>query len=104
MEFSAGSYSFYRPSIDLSGPLTADRSVRYRLNAVYENAGSFRDFYQSEKFLIAPVLTWDISQNTKLTLNGEYQYDERPLDRGFVAFGRGIADLPLNRRLDESFR
>ncbi|HEY9737856.1 MAG TPA: TonB-dependent receptor plug domain-containing protein, partial [Trichocoleus sp.] len=38
--FTAGSYAFYRPTVDLTGPLTADGSVRYRLNAAYQNAGS----------------------------------------------------------------
>lgn len=41
--FTVGSYDFYRPTVDISGPLTEDKSVSYRLNIAYENAGSFRD-------------------------------------------------------------
>ena len=40
-EFTAGSYSFYEPSVDLSGSLTDDKSLLYRLNASDQNFGSF---------------------------------------------------------------
>ena len=41
--FEAGSYGFYQPSIDLSGSLTEDKSVLYRLIAVYQGGGDFKD-------------------------------------------------------------
>ncbi|MDM9383745.1 TonB-dependent receptor [Chlorogloeopsis sp. ULAP01] len=102
-ELSIGSYDFYRPSIDISGPLNPERSVRYRLNSVYESAGSFRDFSESDRFFIAPVLTWDIGKNTNLTFEAEYLWEKRPLDRGLVAIGREVADIPFSRRLGNPF-
>lgn len=47
-EGTVGSYSTYRGAVDLSGPLSNDKSLLYRFNAFYENAGSFRDFVNSE--------------------------------------------------------
>lgn len=32
-ELTVGSYDFYRPAIDISGPLNTDKTARYRLNA-----------------------------------------------------------------------
>jgi iron complex outermembrane receptor protein len=102
-EFSIGSYELYRPSIDLSGPLNPERTVRYRLNAAYESSESFRDFTEIDRIFVAPVLTWDISDNTTLTFEAEYLKDSRPLDRGLVAIGTEVADIPFSRRLGERF-
>ncbi|BAU15786.1 ferrichrome iron receptor (plasmid) [Leptolyngbya sp. NIES-3755] len=100
-DLSIGSYNFYRPSFDFSGPLTSDRAVRYRLNVAYENAGSFRDFVNSERVFAAPVLSWKIGDRTDLSINSSYLYDRRTFDRGIVAFGSGVADIPTNRFLGE---
>jgi len=68
--------------------LNEDRTLLYRLNAVYEGKG-FRDFDQDvERVFVAPVLTWNISDNTDLTLEFNYLNDERPFDEG-LAFGTG---------------
>jgi len=48
-----GSYEFYRPTIDFTGPLVEDGSLLYRLNLAYSNADSFRDFNESESVFVA---------------------------------------------------
>ena len=63
-EFTIGSYDYYRPSIDISGPLNSERSLLYRLNVAYENFDSFVDFVNGETFSIAPVLTYKIGDTT----------------------------------------
>lgn len=98
---SIGTYSFYRPSIDLSGPLTPDKELLYRLNLAYENAGSFRDFVSSERVFVAPVLGWQIGEQTNLSINTSYLYDRRTFDRGIVAIGDGVADIGRDRFLGE---
>ena len=99
-ELSVGSFGLFRPSVDLTGPLTEDRSLRYRLNAVFEGGGNFRDFDQeTNRFFIAPVLAWDIGDRTSLLVEFDYLRDERPFDRGIVAIGEGIADIPFDRVL-----
>jgi len=101
-ELQAGNFGLLRPSVDLSGPLNSDRTVLYRLNAVYQTAHDFRNFDQDiERAFVAPVLSWAISENTDLTLNFEYLYDERPFDRGLAAIGNGIAAIPFDRILGE---
>jgi iron complex outermembrane recepter protein len=104
VEFTAGSYDFYRPTLDFSGPLNSDKTLAYRLNVAYENAESFRDRVETERFFIAPVLTWQIGSNTTLTLEGEYFHDKRPIDRGLIAVGDEPADIPLTRFLGDPRR
>lgn len=97
-QFQVGNRGFVSPSMDLSGPLTEDRRLLYRLNALYRREESARDFENSfNRQFIAPTLTWLISDQTDLTLNLEYIRDGDPADYGTVAFGDGIADIPLER-------
>jgi iron complex outermembrane recepter protein len=102
LSFTAGSYSFYRPTLDFSGPLTDDKSVAYRLNIAYENAGSFRDRVNTERIFIAPSLSWQISPETKLSFEVTHLRDERPVDRGLVALSNNrVADIPIGRYLGD---
>ncbi|MBE9168160.1 TonB-dependent receptor [Pleurocapsales cyanobacterium LEGE 06147] len=68
-EGQIGSYEFYRPTLDFSGPLTEDGRLLYRLNATYTNADSFRDFVERESFYIAPVITYQFSERTSITFD-----------------------------------
>jgi iron complex outermembrane recepter protein len=95
VEFSAGSYDYYRPAIDFSGPLTNDGKLLYRLNVAYENSGSFRDFGFADTVFVSPVLTYNFSPKTSLTLNFEYQDVKQFFDRGFAP-GFPYQDLPIS--------
>ena len=96
-----GGFGFTQPSIDFTGPLTESGNVRYRLNALRLRSQSFRQLTEITRDFVAPSIAWDLGDNTTLTLDGEYLFDSRPFDRGVVAFGTGIADIPFSRRLDE---
>jgi iron complex outermembrane receptor protein len=101
-EVQVGNFNFIRPTIDFSGPLNPDRSLLYRLNVAYENGDYFRDYDQGiERFFISPVVTWRISEQTDVTLEFEYLEDKRPFDRGLIAVGTEIADIPFDRILGE---
>jgi iron complex outermembrane receptor protein len=96
-EFNVGNYSFYRPSFDISGPLTEDGSLLYRLNVAYQNSDSFRDFNFTERVLVAPVITWNISDRTSLTFDLEYLYNNYLFDRGLPSLGDRPAPVPISR-------
>jgi iron complex outermembrane recepter protein len=98
--FTAGSYDFYRPTLDLTGPLTDDKSVLYRLNIAYENSGSFRDFTENDSFFISPVVTVNIGPRTNMTFEYEYQKYNYTFDRGFSP-GSVFLQLPISRFLGE---
>lgn len=98
-ELSAGSFGFVRPTLDLTGPLTTDDSLLYRLNIAYEGYDGFRDYQQNvERFFVAPTLQWNPGENTSVLFEVEYLSDARPYDDGLVAIGEGVADIPYERR------
>lgn len=95
---SVGSFGLLRPAFDLTGPLNADETLLYRINAVYETGERWRDFDTDiDRFYVSPVLTWRISDRTNFTIDGEYFNDERPVDRGIPAVGDRPADIPRDR-------
>ncbi|NEQ20894.1 MAG: TonB-dependent siderophore receptor [Microcoleus sp. SIO2G3] len=96
-QLQVGNREFFRPRIDISGPLTADRDLRYRLNLAYESSEPFQDFEQGfEEFLAAPVIAWSPSEQTDLTLRLQYFENQAPTDNGLVAFGDSVVDVPFD--------
>ncbi|WNN88440.1 TonB-dependent siderophore receptor [Gloeocapsopsis dulcis] len=93
-----GSFGLVRPSIDLTGPLDRNQQVLYRFTALYEAEDGFRDYGQDvNRFVLAPSLTWNLSDRTALTFNFSYADAERPFDRGLPAIGNRVADVPRDR-------
>lgn len=92
-----GNYAFYRPSLDISGPLTKDKNVLYRLNAAYTNTGSFRDFVKRESIYVAPALSVNLSEKTSLLFDLEYLNDDRTWDNGVPVIGATPGDVPISR-------
>ncbi|MDF5712131.1 MAG: TonB-dependent siderophore receptor [Nostoc sp. S4] len=79
LAFEAGSFGYYQPIIDLSGPLTTDKTVLYRLITSYEASDSFQDFVRTNFTTVAPSITFNIGERTKLNLYYEYlDYNANP--------------------------
>ena len=72
IDAAIGSFDLYRGAVDLSGPLNESKSLKYRLNIAAETEGSFVDFLDRDRFLIAPVISWQIGENTDITFEAEY--------------------------------
>lgn len=101
-ELEAGSFGLVRPSIDLTGPFNSEKNLLYRFNAAYENSDGFRNFDQGiNRLFTSPVVSWKISDRTDLTLDLQYLDDTRPFDRGIVAIGRRVANIPHDRVLGQ---
>lgn len=92
VSMQAGSYSFYKPSIDLYGPL--NNSIAYRFNGSYENSESFRDVVKRERFYVNPSLFFKISKKTEIIVQGDYLHDDWTPDFGTAIIGKEIIDLP----------
>ena len=102
LSFRGGNRTLIEPSVDISGPLTADGRILYRLNTLYRREDYFRDFTTPvERFFIAPVVSFAINERTDLTVELEYRDDERPNDFGLVAVGDEVADIPFDRALGD---
>ncbi|MBC1237122.1 MULTISPECIES: TonB-dependent siderophore receptor [Nostoc] len=106
-EVSIGNYDFYRGALDLSSPLNESGTVSYRLNASYQNRGTFTDFTEIRTLSIAPVVSWTISNSTKLTFEGDFSDFESEKSIGFglpavvTVLENPNGDIPRNRNINE---
>ncbi|MBE9100337.1 TonB-dependent siderophore receptor, partial [Vacuolonema iberomarrocanum] len=97
-----GSFDLFRPTLDVSGPLTDDGDLLYRLNVAYEYGDGFRDFDTNvERVFVAPVVEWRMGDRTNLIVDLEYTGDQRPYDRGIPPLGDEMADVPLDTIVGE---
>ncbi|CAN5473908.1 TonB-dependent siderophore receptor [soil metagenome] len=99
ISFRAGSNSFYKPSIDIYGPLNASKKIAYRVNTSYENSKSFRDVVKAERFYINPSFLFKLGNRTEILVEGDYLKDNRTSDFGSGAIDYEIADIPRSRFL-----
>ncbi len=90
-----------RGTLDTTGALDESAAFTYRLNLVAEGSDSFRDHVESERYNIAPVLRWQLSDDTALILEGDYLHNRHPLDRGLTRYPNQAGDLSRDRFLGE---
>jgi catecholate siderophore receptor len=100
---SINSFRAYDFSADLNAPL--NDMVAVRLNAVYENLGSHRDFVGGERFAWNPYVAFKLGENWKLGLSYEYVNDDRTTDRGVpsIAIVAGEPNRPISGYRDQFF-
>lgn len=95
----AGSFDNYRADADLQTTLGSDVGVRFV--GFYEDAGSFRDTVETERFGFMPSVAINISPATRLVYELEYARQEIPFDRGVVALDGQLGRIPQSRFLGE---
>lgn len=69
-----GSYDLYRGSLDLDGKLVKSGKLLYRLNMMAQNKKSFRDYEFNDRYIVAPVLSYKLSNKTTVTAEYTYQH------------------------------
>ncbi|MEH1831738.1 MAG: TonB-dependent siderophore receptor [Nostoc sp.] len=92
LEASVGSFNFYRGAVDLTGPLNPSKTVLYRLNLAAQTTESFLDFYNQQRYFVAPVVSWQLGDRTKITFSSEYQV--RPQKNGAMGIPAEGSVLP----------
>lgn len=80
VDASYGSYASKRLSADLSGRLSA--SAGWRINAMVEESGGFREGYSLQRSGINPVVEFAVGKDTSVLLGYEHFEDRRTVDRG----------------------
>jgi len=79
---TGGQHDFKEGAVDFGGSLNSDQTVYARLPVVYREEGTFVEHSDGlERFYAAPSLTWEISDDTRVTLLTSYQHN-----RSEVAF------------------
>ena len=89
-ELSYGSFDELRVVTDVTGPLTDDKRMRFRLVGGYEDSDSFRDFQNRQSISFSPSLEYDFTDRTSLTLLGYYQDQEGRADSGIPKLYRDL--------------
>lgn len=97
----AGSYSFYKPTIDLYGPIS--KSIAFRVIATKENAKSFRDVVKSDRFYVNPSLLFNLSKKTELIVQGDYLKSNYTPDFGLGTVDGKIPDIGRNAFVNVSW-
>ena len=85
LSISAGTWDRYRSSLDVNSPLDSEGNLLGRVNMAIEDNGSFRDHVNSERRIVSPSLSWQLSPDTRVLLDAEFSRTEAVFDRGIPA-------------------
>jgi len=88
-ELAAGSYDHYRSSVDVTGPLNDQGTVRGRFITAYENNKSFVDYAKNERPMVYGRLEMDLAPSTTLSVGGAYQENHSTPAFGLPAYASG---------------
>ena len=94
-----GSFDFWRGEADFQ--TTLSDGVGVRLVGFFEDAGSFRDTVETQRFGFMPSVAIRFSEATRLVYELEYARQEVPFDRGIVAINGNVNAVPRSRFLGE---
>ena len=95
--FAAGGFGLGRAAVDLDGKLSKDGKLLYRLNVAAQAKNSYNKYNYTDKYIIAPVISYAIDSNTKFTLEYTTQHVEAQAlgTYGFSPKGFGDTDPSL---------
>jgi iron complex outermembrane receptor protein len=105
VSLTIGDYANYHFTADVTGPITSDKKLLYRVNAAYRNLEYNRDFKDLQRTFVAPVFEWRLTPATKISLLTEvlrqdYQEDNW-IPSALIAPGVRALTVPETRRIDE---
>jgi len=78
-----GSWDQRRATLDVGD--SVDGATAWRVNAMAEKSGSFRDGVDLERWAVNPTASFLLGPRTTLTIGYEHLYDDRTADRGIPA-------------------
>ena len=102
---STGGFNAKRATADLTGPINDDKSLLYRLNFAWEDAGTFRDFQNYNVILFVPSLSYFPTENTSFNFDivGTFNNDRAGVDRGMPVLQGDIYALPISFNTAERY-
>jgi len=93
-DFTYGTYDFKRSAIDAEG---AYDNLSARLNLMWQDSDSFRDYNDLNRWGIAPSFQFKISPDTELTASLLHQEEDGVFDYGVPIYRGKPAEVPINR-------
>lgn len=95
VSFTLGSYDLYRTTVDFDHKLTSDGKLLFRLNTAVQNKGSFRPYEQNNRYSVAPVLSYQLTDKTKITAEYTFQNAKMTEVGSYYIFSpKGYATYP----------
>ncbi|WP_156137385.1 TonB-dependent receptor [Methyloceanibacter caenitepidi] len=92
-----GSWGRARGTADVGQAISPNAA--FRLNAMYEDSETFRDFSWLERYGINPTLGFKLGERTTLHFSYEYKTHDQNVDRG----GPSIAGVPFEYPIETYF-
>ncbi|TNC16186.1 TonB-dependent siderophore receptor [Methylobacterium terricola] len=96
-----GSFEEFRGTVDSGGKLNDEGTLLYRFNVAAGRQNSFRDFVDGDRLFVAPVVSWQITPDTQVTVETEFLRNRAVFDRGVIAINNRLGALPISRFLGE---
>jgi iron complex outermembrane receptor protein len=94
---TTGSYGLFRTTLDLDGKVNNNGKLLYRLNLSAQNKNSFRPNEYNDRYVVAPVLSYQVDDKTKLTLEYNYQRANMSNVGSFYVFSsEGYDQFPVD--------
>ena len=81
---SAGSFEYLRTTIDLGGKLTEDGKLLYRFNGMFQTTDTHRGNENTQRYGIAPALTYNFSDKTSITTELNLQDAQSYLGSAYI--------------------
>lgn len=96
--FTTGKFNFTEGTLDFGGSLNSAQTVYARLPILYREDGTFVDFADGlKRFYIAPSLTLELGERTRMTFLTTYQKDRNEI--AFPLPGRGTVLPNVNGKI-----
>ena len=86
-----------RAEFDLNTSINDD-AIRARLTGAVEDSGGFRNDYFLRRQAISPSFLFNLSPDTKLTVQFDYLHDKRIADQGVPSYHGRPVDVPIGTR------
>lgn len=97
IELQLGSHGRKQLAIDLTGPMTKDQKLLYRLVALKRDSDTQVDYVNDDAELLMPSLTWRPNEGTSITAQYTYQKNESKVSSQFLPSKGTIDSAPLGQ-------
>jgi catecholate siderophore receptor len=93
-EVTVGGNSYPGARVTADVGQAVNENWAFRINAMYENTESYRDFVTLDRWAVNPTVTFAPNDTTKVKLSYEHLHDKRTVDRGIPSQLRPGGVLP----------
>ncbi len=92
-----GNYNHKQISFDSTGPIDDEGRFLYRLSGVVRDSNTQVDHIDDKRYNIAPSLTWNIDDDTRLTFLSQFNRDDTAATSQFLPLRGTKYDAPFGK-------